>query len=340
MTATFRIGLALTALLVGACEHDSRLPEYELSGNTMGTTFSVKLVAPSESLQRDVLQQKIVATLERVEDLASTYRDLSELSKFNANRSTEWIAASSEFCEVIDTALQVSRSTGGAFDITVGPFVNLWGFGPDGDVRNPPTQEQIDSAASRVGYERLQTDCSVPAIRKNRDDVYVDLSGWAKGYAVDRIAELLNDNELANYLVEIGGEMRLRGHNADNLDWAVAIEAPVESMRAAQTILRLTDRGVATSGDYRNYFEHEGTRYSHTIDARSGRPVSHALAAVTVIDPSAAFADGMATALLVLGPEAGPALAEKLGVAGYFLVRGHTDVEELTTSLFDAMKIQ
>jgi thiamine biosynthesis lipoprotein len=340
MSVVFRIGLAITALIVGACEHDSRLPEYELSGNTMGTTFSVKLVAPSASLQRDALQEKIVATLERVENLASTYRDLSELSIFNANRSTDWIASSPEFCEVIETALQVSRSTGGAFDITVGPFVNLWGFGPDGDVRNLPTQEQIDSAAFRVGYERLQTDCSVPAIRKDRDDVYVDLSGWAKGYAVDRVAELLNDNALADYLVEIGGEMRLRGHNADSLDWAVAIEAPVGSMRAAQTILRLTDRGVATSGDYRNYFEHEGTRYSHTIDARSGRPVSHALAAVTVIDPSAAFADGMATALLVLGPEAGPALAEKLGVAGYFLVRGHAGVEELTTSLFDAMKIQ
>ncbi len=340
MTVVFRIGLALTAFIVGACELDSRLPEYELSGNTMGTTFSVKLVAPSAPLQRDVLQEQIVATLERVENLASTYRDLSELSIFNANRSTDWIASSPEFCEVIETALKVSRSTGGAFDITVGPFVNLWGFGPDGDVRHPPTQEQIDSAASRVGYERLQTDCTVPAIRKDRDDVYVDLSGWAKGYAVDRIAELLNDNELADYLVEIGGEMRLRGHNADNLDWAVAIEAPVDSMRAAQTILRLTDQGVATSGDYRNYFEHEGTRYSHTIDARSGRPVSHALAAVTVIDQSAAFADGMATALLVLGPEAGPALAEKLGVAGYFLVRGHTGVEELTTSLFDAMKIQ
>jgi thiamine biosynthesis lipoprotein len=336
----FRIGLAITAFLLGACEHDSRLPEYELTGDTMGTTFSVKLVAPSESLPRDVLQQQIVATLDGVENLASTYRDLSELSIFNANPSTEWIAASPEFCEVIETALQISRSTGGAFDITVGPLVNLWGFGPDGDMRNPPTQDQIDSAASRVGYERLQTDCSVPAVRKDKDDVYVDLSAWAKGYAVDRIAELLNDYELADYLVEIGGEMRLRGHNADNLDWAVAIEAPFDSTRAVQTILRLTNRGVATSGDYRNYYEHEGTRYSHTIDARSGRPVSHALAAVTVIGPSAAFADGMATALLVLGPEAGPALAEKLGVAGYFLVRGHTGVEELTTSLFDAMKIQ
>jgi thiamine biosynthesis lipoprotein len=340
MTATLRIGWLIAALLVAACDSDSRLPEYELAGSTMGTTYSIKLVAPPESLVKDALQKQIADTLERVENLTSTYRDLSELSAFNSSQSTEWHASSSELCDVIEQALQISRLTDGAFDMTVGPLVNLWGFGPDGDIQQPPTEDEISAAAARVGYKRIETDCSMPAIRKNRHDMYVDLSGWAKGYAVDKVAEALNENELADYLVEIGGEMRMRGHNADNLGWAVAIEAPVVSERAVQTILRITDRSVATSGNYRNFFENDGKLYSHTIDGRSGRPVSHSLAAVTVIDQSAAFADGMATALLVLGAEAGPALAEKLGIAGYFLVHGQTGVEELTTTFFDAMNLR
>lgn len=340
MTAALRTGLAIAAILVGACSQDSRLQEYEFADATMGTTFSVKLVAPPESLSKEVLQQQIIDTLEGIENLASTYRDHSELSLFNADRSTDWIVVSAELCDVIEQAQAISRRTGGAFDITVGPLVNLWGFGPEDRVEQPPTQEQISAALSRVGYERLQTDCLAPAVRKDQGSLYVDLSGWVKGYAVDQLAALLDDHALTDYLVEIGGEIRMRGHNADSRKWAVAIEAPLHGMRAPQTVMRLTNHGIATSGDYRIYFEHEGERYSHTIDARSGWPVSHALAAVTVIDSSAAFADGMATALLVLGPEAGPVLAEKLGIAGYFLIRGQNGVEELTTSLFDTIRMQ
>jgi len=340
MTAAFRVGLAFAVILVGACEQDSRLPEHELAGPTMGTSFSIKLVDPHESLSHVDLQQQVSNTLEHIESLASTYRSNSEISLFNTNPSTDWINVSAEFCAMIEQALEISRRTDGAFDITVGPLVNLWGFGPGKTIGQPPTPEEVNAALSRVGYERLHTDCLAPAVRKDRGDLYVDVSGWAKGYAVDELATLLDDHELADYLVEIGGEMRVRGHNADNLDWAVAIEAPIDSMRAPQTILRLTDRGIATSGDYRIYFEHEGSRYSHTIDARSGWPVSHALAAVTVIDQSAAFADGMATALLVLGPDAGPALAEQMGIAGYFLVRGQTAIEESTTPSFEALRKQ
>lgn len=303
----------------------------------MGTTFSVKLVDPSERVQMDVLQMRIDDTLERIEMLTSTYLDLSELSVFNADPSTAWFAVSSELCSVIEQALEISRSTGGAFDITVGPLVNLWGFGPDYVVVQPPSQPEIDAALLRVGYEHLSTDCEAPAIRKDQRDIYVDLSGWAKGYAVDELAALLDEHALSNYLVEIGGELRMSGRNADGRKWAVGIEKPSNLQRTPQTIVRLTDNGVATSGDYRNYFEYEGRRYSHTIDARTGWPVSHALAAVTVIDSSAAFADGMATALLVLGPEVAPALAEKLGIAGLFLVRGQAGIEEKTTSFYDAL---
>ena len=255
----------------------------------MGTSFSVKLVAPPGSLAKEDLGLQIGDLLEEVEQLTSTYLVGSELSAFNANRSTDWIAVSSELCEVIESALDVSRLTDGAFDITVGPLVNLWGFGPDGVVLQPPSDRDISSALSRVGFNKLETLCTEPAVRKENSDLYVDLSGWAKGYAVDQVATVLGEHGLKDYLVEIGGELRASGSNAEGLQWAVAIEKPVVGERVPQRVLRLTDCGVATSGDYRNFFDYEGNRYSHTIDARTGRPVSHALAAVTVIHDSAKF---------------------------------------------------
>lgn len=306
----------------------------------MGTTYSVKLAFPPTDFPGDRLQSDIRASLDRIERLASTYLVTSELSAFNAARSTDWYPVSAELCHAISDTLVISRQTEGAFDITVGAVVNLWGFGPDDVVLQPPSQPSIDAALSRVGYANLETDCSVPAIRKHRADLYVDLSGWAKGYAVDRLAGLLDGYGLIDYLVEIGGELRLRGRNAQDRKWGVAIEVPDENRRGVQTIMQITDTSVATSGDYRNFFEHEGKRYSHTIDPRNGRPVDHALASVTVLAPLAATADAMASALLVLGPETGPALAEELELAAVFLVRAGNGVEQRTTTRFDAMTRQ
>lgn len=335
-----QICLLLPALLLAACGGDSRLPQYELSGNTMGTTFSVLLVAPSEALSKETLEARIVETLERIENLASTWREDSEISRFNANPSDGWIDVSAVFCEAIDQALEVSRQSGGAFDITVGPLVNLWGFGPDGDAREPPTEDELLAVTRLVGYNGLQTRCAQPAVQKRRGGIYVDLSGWAKGYAVDELALLLDAHDLQDYLVEIGGELRVRGHNADGRKWAVAVETPSTTKRSAHSVLRVSNTSVATSGDYRNYFDHDGRRYSHTIDARTGKPVSHDLAAVTVVNQSAAYADAMATALLVLGPEAGPTLAKKLDIAAYFLVRSKAGIEELTTPEFEILRKQ
>jgi len=304
----------------------------------MGTTYSVKLVAPGEYLNKDDLQSRIAETLAAVDKLTSTWRDDSDLSKFNVNPSTDWIDVSSEFCNAIESALAVSRATGGAFDITVGPLVNLWGFGPDGERQEPPDTAALNAVMADVGYEGVEARCDQPAVRKRSSTMYIDLSGWAKGYGVDRLAAVLDDHALKDYLVEIGGELRMRGQNAEGRNWAIAVEMPSTMTRRSQSVLRLTDTSVATSGDYRNYFEHDGRHYSHTIDARTGRPVTHDLAAVTVISDTAAFADAMATALLVLGPEAGLALAEDLGVAGYFLVRNKTGIRELSTSSFDLLR--
>lgn len=329
--------LTLLALASVGCVRDSRLPEVELTGATMGTTYAVKLVAPPESTLLDVLEHEIGAELESVNALTSTYIDDSDISVFNATDSTDWVSVSPEFCAIVEQALAISAATDGAFDITVGPLVNLWGFGPDVATPEPPAAAEIASARERVGYRRVETRCDEPAMRKEPAGVYLDLSAWAKGFAVDRLAAILDRHNIPDYLVEVGGEIRVRGKNAGQQKWAIAIEKPLPLAREPQRVIRVTDTSVATSGDYRNFFEFDGKLYSHTIDARTGRPVEHTLAAVTVVADSAAEADALATALLVLGPGDGIAFAEANGVAGYFLVRRDDKIEATSTSSFDTM---
>lgn len=328
--------LLLAVILLAACG-DHRLPQLDLVGEAIGTTFKVSVVEPSGALDTVALESDILATLARVDALASTWRDDSELSALNTADSTDWVVVSGALCAALERAWEISVASGGAFDATIGPLVNLWGFGPTGRAIVPPGDTAIDDAMRHVGYDKLELDCGNGRVRKGDPQLYVDLSGWAKGFAVDEIAELLAARQLVNYLVEVGGEMRVSGHNSEALKWAVAIEAPSTSQRVPQSIIRITDTGVATSGDYRNYFEYDGMSYSHTIDPRTGRPVTHDLAAVTVLQASSASADAMATALLVLGPDAGPELAENLGIAAYFLIRAESGIEEITTNAFETV---
>lgn len=309
-------------------------PVQELAGSTMGTTFSVKVVAPPPQLDLDALRRDVEAALDAVNETMSTYLGASELSRFNANRSTDWIPVSLELCQAVEAAEVVSGFTDGAFDVTVGPLVNLWGFGPDASIVEPPSQDAIQDAMSDTGHSRLHADCEAPALRKEVAGIYVDLSAFAKGYAVDRVADLLDAQALPDYLVEIGGELRLRGHNGKGESWAIAIETPDRNARSIRTVVHLTDTAMATSGDYRNFFEYDGRYYSHTIDPRTGFPVTHDGASVTVVADTAAFADAAATALLVMGPDAGLALAERESIAAYFLLRLGSGFEERVSSLF------
>ena len=330
-----RLLLLLPALALSACG-DGR-SQLELTGQAMGTTFNVVLVEPPEEIATDTLESDLTAELQAVDLLASTWRDDSELTAFNLDLSIDWIPVSKDFCALLESALEVSEATDGAFDLTIGPLINLWGFGPDGQIVEPPSTVDIAAAQQRVGFDLLEADCDERLVRKDVPDLYVDLSGWAKGYAVDQLAELLDARGIENYLVEIGGELRVKGQNRDGDKWAIGIEAPSTSARVPHAILHVTDTSVATSGDYRNYFEHDGKRFSHTVDARTGYPVTHDLAAVTVVNASAAYADAMATALLVLGPDDGPELARELDIAGYFLVRNQTEIREITTPGFDRL---
>ncbi len=327
----FFVAVGLVAAVGGCADRGPALVEY--TGSIMGTHYSIKVLDTAPGADRDALADTIDGTLANINAAVSTYDADSELSRFNASASTEWIDLSAVMHTVLAEALRVSRLTHGAFDVTVGPAVNLWGFGPDGVADALPAPEQVDDMKRRVGFAQLMLRDSPPALRKARRDVYVDLSAIAKGYAVDRMAELLDARGFEHYLVEIGGEMRVRGSSARGGAWRVAVERPLSSQRSVQRILTLTDTGLATSGNYRNFFERNGKRYSHTIDPRTARPVAHALASVTVLHPSAMTADALATAFSVLGTAQGLALAERNDIAALFIdVNGEVLSEAASTT--------
>ena len=328
----------LAALLFVLASCGDRAPSYELQGHTMGTQFSVTVAQPMERESRQDLQRDIEAVLEEVEDAMSTYRADSEVSRFNASPSTDWFAVSPATCEAIRATLEVSRLSDGAFDVTVGPLVNLWGFGPDPVRVRPPPDREIEDALASVGYRLLHADCERPAIRKDVASVYVDLSAYAKGLGVDRVGGLLEQRGIRGFMVEIGGELTLRGLDADGEPWTIAIETPESPGRGIGRVVSLTDRAMATSGDYRNFFEYDGRRYSHTIDPRTGRPTTHDLASVTVIGETAARADAMATALLVSGPEEGFDLAVRERIPAIFQIRTHAGYTERRTPAFSGFE--
>jgi len=270
--------------------------------------------------------------------MMSTFLADSEISRFNISRSTAWQPVSLRFCESVEQAEQISSFTDGAFDITVAPLVNLWGFGPGKITDTPPTDDEIAALMPFIGYENLHTNCDTPALKKDIPELMLDMSAFGKGLAVDYIARLLDDRGIGNYLVEVGGELRLRGHNGKGQKWAIGVEKPLTGERRPETIVHLSDTALATSGDYRNFFINDGQRYSHTIDTRTGRPVTHNLASVTIVDDSGSRADALATALLVMGPDRGMELALRENLAVLFLLRDESGIEERSTPAFDKVR--
>jgi thiamine biosynthesis lipoprotein len=304
----------------------------------MGTYFNVKLpqgVGDHDPLQ---LQKAIEAELEDDEQEMSTYLRDSDISQFNMNRTEEWQLVEPGFCEKVEQSLALSEQSGGAFDITVAPLVNLWGFGPAGMIDDPPSDEAIAKALADTGFENVHADCEQPAVKKDVADLMIDMSAIGKGYAADRVAALLTSRGFDSYLVEVGGELSIRGTNAKGEPWAIGIEAPLPGARKPHTIVRLTNTAMATSGDYRNFFEADGQLYSHTIDTRTGRPVSHRLASVTVVDKDGWRADALATALLVMGPEEGMAFAQRENMAVLMLLRTDSGIEERQTAAFAKLR--
>jgi len=306
-----------------------------ISGTTMGTSYHIKL-APTAKINLPSLQNQIGSRLADIDSKMSTYIKDSEVSRFNRHPSESWMPISTETMAVIDAAQEISQLSHGAFDITIGKLVNLWGFGPTINIDTIPDGHAIKTLLSQVGYQRLELRQAPPGLRKSSAALSLDLSAIAKGYAVDAIAKLLIENQISNFLVEIGGEIITHGYKQQQKLWVVGIESPVAEQRSIRKRLHLRDVAMATSGDYRNYFEEQGVRYSHTIDPATGYPITHRLASVTVIDRSCMRADALATAITVMGPSKGLEFAEQQQLAIFMLVKQNGVFTEKYSSAFES----
>jgi FAD:protein FMN transferase len=289
-------------LLLSGCSRDDQ--PIILGGHTMGTTWSLRIEAGEHAISQREVQQQLNAW----EVIISHWLPYSALSGFNTSTSTDWIAVPAELVEVVELAQQIGRDTDHALDITLAPLIDLWGFGAGGRRDSPPPNAEIARAQAHCGWQHLHTRHDPPALRKDIPELRINVSAVAEGWALDHLARHLESKGVTRFLLEIGGEVLARG------EWRVGIQTPAAPPgEAAQTLL-LKDQAIATSGVYRQHFSTAGKEYAHILDPRTGRPVEHSLASVSVVDDQAAQADGFATALMVLGPDEGRRLAGKLGL--------------------------
>ncbi len=326
-----RILIVIIFTILMACSSPKNQETY-ISGPTMGTTYNVKFVSV-DGVEQQKLKREIDQSLLNINQLMSTYIKDSELSRFNQWRSVEPFPMSAQTLDVLIEAKRLGVMSAGLLDVTIGPLVNLWGFGPQNRPEKVPTEKLIDTTRQKVGLDKLKIGTTWAS--KSHPDLYIDLSTIAKGYAVDKLAELLQTFSINNYLVEIGGEMRLAGQKASGKPWKIAIEKPETEQRSIQKIISVCDNAVATSGDYRNYYEQNGVRYSHLINPTTGYPIKHNLVSVTVIHASSMTADGLATALNVMGKEKALELAEKDGIAVLLITKEKDGFTEYTSSKFE-----
>jgi thiamine biosynthesis lipoprotein len=325
MVTTFlRLTLLAIAMTVVGCDEPEQptqsVSSTVLEGKTMGTSWRVSVVGLDDS-RRQALQEKIQARLDADDQLLSTWKSDSALMRFNQTPTTAPWPVSEEMADIVTQSLRIGEKTAGAMDITVGPLVNLWGFGPEQQPVKTPTQAQIDSARARTGLQHLTVinTASRQYLQKDLPDLFVDLSTVGEGYAADHLARLMEQEGLPRYLVSVGGALVSRGMNSGGQPWRVAIQKPTDRENAVQAIVDINGHGISTSGSYRNYYELDGKRISHVIDPQTGRPITHNLVSVTVIAPTALEADGWDTGLMVLGREKAQQVVREQGLAVYMI---------------------
>ncbi|NQY64682.1 MAG: FAD:protein FMN transferase [Alteromonadaceae bacterium] len=325
--------IAIFLVLTG-CFPSSDLAKKELllQGRTMGTTYNIKIVVENESLDVTKLQAKIDKLLKQVNQEMSTYIPDSELSLFNKSQSTDPIEISVGLQKVLAEAIRLGQISEGKLDVTSGAVINLWGFGPELRPEKVPTDEQITKAKANIGISKLMLAGNM--LSKSIPNLYIDLSTIAKGYGVDLVADLIAEQGISNYIVEIGGEMRLNGFKNTGELWHVAIEKPITEQRVVHQLIIPKNNALATSGDYRIFFEVDGQRFSHIIDPDTGKPINHKLVSVTVIHPSSMTADGLSTAMMVMGEEKAMEFAEKYDLAALFLFKTEDGFDERFTVKF------
>jgi thiamine biosynthesis lipoprotein len=323
--------VVLTGALSGCGNSDSM---ESISGPTMGSTYSITylrqtgLPAPAE------VRVEVERILAEVDQQMSTYRSDSAIERFNALPANRCQTMPAPILKLVRVAEQLSEQSEGSYDLTVEPLLNLWGFGPQGRGEKVPSAQALAEVRQRVGYQHLRIEsdqlCKDAAVE-------VDFNSLAAGYAVDTIAARLEAMGIHNYLAEATGELKAAGRKLDGSPWRIALEEPRDDRQVAQRILAVDGYSVSTSGDYRNYFQQDGQRYSHTFDARTGAPVSHTLASVTVIHPSALMADGLSTLLLILGPVRGWDYAEQQDIGAFFVIRADKGFVIRTNQAFERL---
>ena len=321
-----RVGVPWLAILAGVFLNSVAIHAQQVQvfrGQTMGPIqYEVRIADPQVPAETKAAIQE---RLDEVNRLMSTYRPDSDISRFNASTSTDWFPVDLLTATVVARANELSASTQGAFDVTVGPAVELWKFGTDRETPRLPTEAELTAVLEQIGYQKIQTRLDPPCLRKSKAQVKIDLSAIAKGFAVDRVAARLRELGLKNFMVDVGGEIVVLGNKPHGAPWTIGIERPNDTQREPDRVLELTDTALASSGDYRNFYLLDGKRYSHTIDPRTAQPVTWPddgqVAAASVIADDCMTADALATALMVLGPDEGLTLAENLEASGLVFLR-------------------
>lgn len=321
------------ALFIAGCGQNDEPQELYLEGETMGTTFHIKVFAKQEKLDSLNLLPEINELLKSINQSMSTYISDSEINQFNQLPAGQVMPISDDFRAVVSESIRLGESTK-TLDVTMGPLIDLWGFGPDKKPTKRPSDAELAAMTGNIGIDKLVL--TEQGLAKTRTGLELSFSATAKGYGIDKVAELLESHDLSNYMVEIGGELRVSGIKANNINWKIAIEQPDASTgaRSVHKVLNPGTNGIATSGDYRIFYEMDGETYSHLIDPRTGMPSRHDLVSVTVLHPSAMTADGLATALTIMGTEKAQEYAQKHGLAVYLISKSNDGLVTYSSPAF------
>lgn len=339
MTHLSRRSFIFMSLALAACKRGAA--DLLISGQTMGTTYTVVAVEPQSGLNKDDLQTAIDAALQDVDRKMSNWNPSSEISRINAIKANTPFSLSTDMFALLQAAQAVHETSDKQFDLTLGPLIDLWGFGAQKPIGRVPDASAVTAAMQTVGQSDALT-LDGTTLKKSHDGTQMYLSAIGKGFGVDRLGDTVRSFGVTDFMVEIGGDIIASGKNAEGMPWQIAIETPDALQRSFLKVLSVSDRGMATSGDYRNYFEQDGTRYSHILNATTGRPVTHATASVTVLTENAMLADAWATALLVVGRERGMEIAQRQKLAALFIDRevksGKMRFKTYATDQFDSIQ--
>lgn len=320
-------------LILAACQPGPQ--ETEIAGAVQGTTYHIKMVLDERSPNVEQMRAKIENTFRIIDEKLSNYRDDSEISRINENRTTDWMSVSPEIAELVYIAKQVGQHTSGCYDLTVKPLFDLWGFSKHEN--RVPTDAEIDQVLQHVGMSRVDVDPEGHRLRKQDPELRIDLSSIAQGYTVSAIATLLEAEGIQNYLAEVGGELKVKGTKANGSAWRIAIEKPTPFQREVQRILQLRQAhgtAVMTAGTYRNFFEEGGQIYTHILDPKTGRPVTHHLLSVTILHDDPTWADAWDTALLCVGESEAIKIAEQERLTALLIYQEDKDLKEYMSAEF------